>query len=136
MKTKVVNLHYILGLAFLLLLAHGASFAQEGYFGATNSITRGETPLAASVAGTNTYSRSGAMYYGVDRAPVSCVQTNRVTPSKTGNLMLVHGKKSNSANSPVADEDLQISTCAVPRSSDLGYRSAPQNQVEYGGGGM
>ena len=140
MKMKDAYLNHMLGLAVLLLLAPVGIFAQEGYYGATQTIARGaEPPLPVLAARSATYSGGGEGYYGAQQPSDTCAQSQQVTVGKTGHLMLVRGSKIGSATPPVADQDAEISTCAGPRSNSVRAvpdPSASQNQVEYGGGGM
>jgi hypothetical protein len=138
MKMKAAYLNHMLGLAVLLLLAPVGIFAQEGYYGATQTIECGaEPPLAVLAARTETYSGGGEGYYGAQQPSDTCAQSQQVTVGKMGHLMLVRGSKIGSATLPVADQDAEISTCVVPRSNNVRPDpSASQNRVEYGGGGM
>jgi len=138
MKMKAAYLNHMLGLAVLLLLAPVGIFAQEGYYGATQTIARGAEPLRVLAARTETYSGGGEGYFGAQQPFENCVQSQQVTVGKTGHLMLVRASMG-SASSTFADQDAGLSTCAVPRSNSVlavPDGSAPQNQVEYGGGGM
>jgi len=140
MKMKAACLNHMLVVAILLLLAPVAIFAQEGYFGATNSIARAEeTSLPVLAARSDIYSGGGDGYYGAQQPSDTCAPSQQVTTGKTAHLMLVRGTKIGSATLPLADENEEISTCVVPRKNSL--RSVPDpsashNRVEYGGGGM
>ncbi len=138
MKRKPAYLNHMLGLAVLLLLAPAAAFAQEGYFGANNRIARAEeTSLPVLAAQNETYSGGGDGYNGAQQPSDTCAQSQQVTIAKMGHLMLVRRTKMGSGSSPFADQDAGLVTC--PRSNSVRAvpdRSAPQNQVEYGGGGM
>ena len=138
MKTNSAYLNHMLGLAVLLLLAPVGIFAQEGYYGATESIALiAEPSLPVLAARSETYSGGGEGYYGAQQPSDTCAQSQQVTVGKTGHLMLVRGSKIGSATPPFADQDAEISTCVVPRSNNVRPDpSASQNRVEYGGGGM
>jgi len=140
MKMKPTYLNHMLGVAMLLLLAPGGIFAQEGYYGATETIALGaESPLPVLAAKSDNYSGGGDGYYGAQQPSDTCAQSQQVTVAKTGHLMLVRGTRMGSATPPFADQDAEISTCVGPRSNSVRAVpewSAPQNQVEYGGGGM
>ena len=138
MKTKPAYLSHTLGLAVLLLLAPAGILAQEGYFGATETIARGAEPTVPVVsARSENYSSGGEGYYGAQQPSETCAQARQLPVGKTDHLMLVRGTKIGSATPAFADPDPEISTC-VPRSNSVRAvpQSAPQNQVEYGGGGM
>jgi len=139
MKRKTAYLNHMLGVAIVLLLAPAGSFGQEGYFGATQSIARGaEGSLPALAVRSDIFSGGGDGFYGAQQLSDTCVQSQQVTVGKTGHLMLVRASMG-SASSTFADQDAGLSTCAVPRSNSnvaVPDGSAPQNQVEYGGGGM
>jgi len=140
MKLKPAYLNHMLGLAVLLLLAPAGIFAQEGYYGATQTIARGaEPPLAVLAARTETYSGGGEGYYGAQQPFDTCAQSQQVAVRKTGHLMLVRGTRTGSATPPSADQEAEISSCVLPRSSSVRAvpdPSASQNRVEYGVGGM
>jgi len=139
MKMKPAYLNHMLGLAVLLLLVPAAAFAQEGYYGATETIALGaESSLPLQAARSAAYSGGGDGYYGAQQPSDTCAQSRQVAVRKTGHLLLVRGTKIDSATSPVADhQDAEISTCVVPRSNSVRPDpSASQNRVEYGGGGM
>ena len=140
MKLKPAYLNHVFGVAILLLLLPAGLFAQEGYFGATNNIARAEeTPLSLLAARSDIYTGSGEGYYGAQQPPDTCVESQQVTAGKTGPLVLVRGTKMGSATLPFDDQDAGLSTCAGSRPKSVRSgpdRSAPQNQVEYGGGGM
>ena len=135
MKTKSAYLNHMLGVTLLLLLAPVGIFAQEGYYGATQTLALGAEPaLPALVARSNIYSGGGDGYYGAQQPSVTCAQLQQTTVNHSGHLMLVRGTKIRSSTSP-----LGIATCGVPRSNGtraLTDWSAPQNHIEYGGGGM
>jgi len=133
-----MKLNHMLGLAVLLLLAPAGIFAQEGYYGATETIALGaEPPLPVLAARSDSYTGGGDGYYGAQQPSNTCAQSQQVTVGKTGHLMLVRGSKIGSATPSVADQDAEISTCVVPRSNSVRPDpSASQNRVEYGGGGM
>jgi len=139
MKTKPAYLNHMLGLAVLLVLAPAGIFAQEGYYGATETIALGaERPVPVLAARSDNYSGGGEGYYGAQQPSETCAQAQQVTVAKTGHLILVRGSKIGSATPAFADPDAEISTC-VPRSNSVRAvpdPSASQNQVEYGGGGM
>ena len=140
MKTKPAYLNHMLAVAILFLLAPVGIFAQEGYYGATQTIALGAEPsLPVLAARSETYSGGGEGYFGAQQPSDTCAQSQQVTVRKTGHLMLVRGIKIDSATPPVADQDAEISTCIVSRSNSV--RAVPdpsvsQNRVEYGGGGM
>lgn len=140
MKMKPAYLNHMLGVAILLLLAPAGIFAQEGYYGATQTIALGTEPsLPVLAAKSDTYSGGGDGYFGAQHPSDTCAQSQQVTVGKTAHLMLVRGTKIGSATLPLADQNEEISTCVVPRRNSV--RSVPdpsasQNRVEYGGGGM
>jgi hypothetical protein len=140
MKRKPAYLKHMLGLAALLLLAPAGIFAQEGYYGATESIALGpEHPIPVLAARSEPYTGGGEGYFGAQQPSDTCAQARQVTVRKNNHLMLVRGTTIGSATPPLADQDAEISTCAVPRSHSVWAvpdPSASQNQVEYGGGGM
>jgi len=140
MKLKTTYLNHMLGLAVLLLLTPVGMFAQEGYYGATETIALGaEPPLPVLAARSGTYSGGGEGYFGAQQPSDTCAQSQQVTVRKTGHLMLVRGTRTGSATPAFADQEAEISTCAAPRSNSVRAvpdPSASQNRVEYGGGGM
>jgi len=137
---KAAYFNHILGLALLLLLAPVGVFAQEGYYGATETIALGaERSLPVLAARTETYTGGGEGYFGAQQPSDTCAPSQQVTVGKTGHLMLVRGSKIGSATPSVADQDAEISTCGGPRSNSVWAVPDPstsQNRVEYGGGGM
>ncbi len=140
MKSKPAYLNHMLGVAMLLLLAPLGIVAQEGYFGATETITLGAEPaLPSLVARSNIYSGGGEGYYGAQQPSVTCAQPQQVTADKASHLVLVRGTKIGSATLALADQDDEISSCVVPHRNSVRAvpdPSASQNRVEYGGGGM
>ena len=138
MKTKLSYLNSMLGVAVLLLVASAGALAQEGYFGATDTMAFSAEPsLPVWVARSEFFSGGGDGYYGAQQPLDTCAQSREVTVSKAGHLVLVRGTKIGSAILASADLDEQNSNCADRRSKSLrGIPSASQNQVEYGGGGM
>jgi len=116
------------------------AFAQEGYYGATETIARGaDLHLPVLAAGSDSYTGSGEGYFGAQQPSDTCAQSQQVTVRKTGHLMLVRGTRIGSETPRFANQEPEISTCAAPRSNSVRAvpdPSASQNRVEYGGGGM
>ncbi len=117
----------MLGVAILLLVASAGAFAQEGYFGATDTMALSAEPsLPVWVARGEFFSVGAEGYYGAQQRPDSCAQSREVTVSKAGHLVLVRGTKIGSATLASAEQDEQNSHCAVRRSNGLrGIPSAP-----------
>jgi hypothetical protein len=134
MTKKSAYRNHMLGFALLLLLVPAASFAQEGYYGATDTSTLGNQPsLPVLAARIDPYPGAGDGYYGAQQPSDTCAQSQQLTVGQTSHLVFV------SATAHFADQDAGISTCGVPRSNSIHLRpdpSASQNRVEYGGGGM
>jgi len=134
MKKNSAYLNHLLGLAVLLLLAPAGAFAQEGYYGFSETVAlSAESSIPVLSARSDTYSGGGEGYFGAQQTRDTCAQSPQLTVSQTSHLVFV------SATPHFADQDAGISTCAVPRPNSVHARpdpSASQNRVEYGGGGM
>lgn len=140
MKKNSACLNHMLGLAVLLLLAPAGIFAQEGYYGSSETVALGaESSVPVLSARIDTYTGGGEGYFGTQQPPDTCAQLPQVTIRNTGHIMLVRGTKTGNATPRFADRDTEISSCVLPGSSSVRAvpdPSASQNRVEYGGGGM
>ena len=140
MKKNSAYLNHMLGLAVLLLLAPAGIFAQEGYYGSSETVAlsaKSSHPVLS--ARSDGYTGGGEGYYGAQQLSDTCAQSERVTVRMTGHLMLVRGTKTGNATPRFADQDAETSSCGLPRASSIRTvpdPSASQNRIEYGGGGM
>ena len=112
MKTKLTYLNSTLAVALLLLVASAGAFAQEGYFGATNTMASSTEPsLPVWVARSEFSSGGGDGYYGAQQPLDTCAPSQQVASNKASHLMLVRGTKIGSAILASADLDEQNSNC-------------------------
>ena len=140
MKNNSAYLNHMLGIAVLLLFVPAGVFAQEGYYGSSETVARsGESSLPVLSAQSDSYFGGGEGYFGTQQPRDICAQSRQVTVRETGHLMLVREGETGSATPRFADQDVEISSCVLPRAGSI--RTVPdpaasQNRVEYGGGGM
>jgi hypothetical protein len=140
MKKNSAYLNHMLGIAALLLFVPAGVVAQEGYYGSSETVARSaKSSLPVLFAQSDSYFGGGEGYFGAQQSPETCAQSRQVTVRKTGHLMLARETNTAKATPRFADQDAEISSCVLPRSSGvraLPDPSASQNRVEYGGGGM